>query len=184
MARRLLALDPGTRNTGYCVLVEHEGWVTIFECGTITTPKKYKTSMEKFQYVVTTTQSLLTGLYPRINELWPELFVPFGGRTNMMECISTIGGILAVPTLLPIGRKKGTLPKDFQVRGVESHRWKKFLKEGDKKLTHKKILEWVDRLDIDSTTVDLESLDDHALDALGIGIYAFVQNESSESWSI
>jgi len=180
MNRRILSLDPGTRNTGYCVLLQRDKWWRLLEAGCI--PATKGTSLEKMFEMLSGVRQLITRLYPPVNEVWLELYVPYGARSMMMEMISLVGGIFTLCTLLPKGRRRGQVANNLKVRGIESSRWKRKIKQG-KKLTKQDIAEKLSDLNVDYVGVDIEKFNSHAWDAVGIALYAIENKEGySEQW--
>jgi Holliday junction resolvasome RuvABC endonuclease subunit len=96
MSKIVVAVDPGTINTGYCKLeVNNDGTVAqVHEAGIIKATGKR--AVDRIPEIIDRINQLVEKP-ASVDEIWTELFVPYGARKGAMWNASLVGAILFLP---------------------------------------------------------------------------------------
>lgn len=172
MSRCILALDPGTTNTGWAKLRQAKsGWQVNH--GTNVSPKMRGQGFKVKWQVAEIAELILTP--PRATEVWLEAYFPFKWHKSASYQLMLSGGLMTVyESLAKVKiqpRIKGTS------RSVPPKVWKDWIRRlaaasfeaSDKEAMREVVTNlYLEELDYELQT----KASGHAIDALGVGLFA------------
>jgi Holliday junction resolvasome RuvABC endonuclease subunit len=173
MSKIVVAVDPGTINTGYCKLeVNNDGTVAqVHEAGIIKATGKR--AVDRIPEIIDRINQLVEKP-ASVDEIWTELFVPYGARKGAMWNASLVGAILFLPVTRMI--------KGLSCYGVYPVQWKAWIKRQSALDSMKLDTEFL--LELDNVTLtDEQSLalsNPHVADALGLALFGIKEAEQHE----
>lgn len=163
--RNILALDPGTANTGWARLREtKKGWEVLGH-GTNVAPK-LRGQAGKVRWQVSEAAALVA-YPPRATEVWLEAYFPFRWHKSSTYQLMLSGGLMTIYEVLA---KLKVKPK---IKGTSRSVPPKVWKDWIRNVSGEANMEPAIRAALlEFGFEDFEDASTHALDALGVGLFA------------
>lgn len=172
MSKIVVGVDPGTKNTGYCKLeVNNDGTVrTILSLERISPTGD--TAVSRIPEIVERVCEGVVG-EPKADEVWTELFVPYGARKGAMWNASLVGALLFLPVTRMI--------KNLGCYGVYPVQWKSWAKKiADVPMTE--VIGYLlakDNIEL-TDEQNLALSNPHVADAMGLALFGIRESDKHE----
>jgi len=164
MSKYILAVDPGTVNTGWAkVEVQEENINRIVGVGVTTPPKDIPP--KRVSEIIRQLIEVLNAR-PMATEIWTEFFVPYAARKGAMWNTTLVGALL----YLPITRHR----MDLTSFGMFPATWKAWMKKEAGAHCSDPICALLEKYGVEPTDEQWQTMGEspHIRDAIGIAFYA------------
>lgn len=169
---KIMSVDPGTINTGV-VVSELGPDDSLILCNTYKILKKKGDAWRRVSEIMAELVNIIEE--HEINELWVELYIPYGPRKGYLWNMMLVGALL----YLPVTRRLHSLIS----YGVYAREWKPWLKRATPECDTDKgrARTFATRAGIEFTDEMEEMLTDpHVADALGLVLYTRYAGDTNE----
>ena len=172
MNYRIMSVDPGTINTGV-VVTELGPDDTLKVLKTVKINKRKDDAWHRVTYIVAPILELI--LEYEVQELWVELYIPYGARKGSLWNMMLVGALI----YLPVTRGLDTLTS----YGLYAREWKGWLKKATPNCDKdsRRVVEFAVAHDVvldDEAHYHLS--DPHVSDALGLVLFTRYSGDTNE----
>jgi len=171
MSKIVVGVDPGTKNTGLCKLeVNNDGTVNRILNLAAIRPVGER-AVDRIPEIVDRVSKEITD--PNADEIWTELFVPYGARKGAMWNASLVGALLFLPVTRMI--------KGLGCYGVHPVSWKAWLKKVGLDTLKENVAALLGYDGIILTDEQSLALSNpHVADALGLALFGIKEADTHE----